>query len=282
LQIGVGLPATIPHTPGQLVTEWARCADDSPFSSLAAFDRILYDNYECLTTLAAAAAVTRRIMLAASVVIGPLRSAALLAKQAATVNALSGGRLVLGLGLGARRDDYDVTGSDYRSRGRFLTDQLARMREWWEGDEIGPHPPGRSAPKILVGGLGGVAMSRMARHADGYIHNGGPPRAFARLAAEARAAWEDAGRPGRPELWGMAYYALGDDTREAGAAYLKDYYAFTGAFAERIAAGLLTTADEICEFLEGYEEAGCDELILFPTVPSIDELHRLGGVVARV
>lgn len=282
MQIGIGLPATIPGAPAQLIPEWARRADEGPFSSLGVFDRILYDNYECLTTLAAAAAVTKRIRLAASVVIAPLRSAALLAKQAASVNALSNGRLVLGMGLGARRDDYEVTGTDYRTRGRALTDQLVRMRDWWEGDEIGPHALGTIAPKVLLGGGGGRALSRMARYADGYIHAGGPPRAFARSAAEARAAWEDMGRPGRPELWGMGYFALGDNAEALGAAYLKDYYAFTGAFVERIAAGLLKTPDEIVEFIQGYEVAGCDELILFPTIADRDQLERLARVLGNV
>jgi alkanesulfonate monooxygenase SsuD/methylene tetrahydromethanopterin reductase-like flavin-dependent oxidoreductase (luciferase family) len=118
----------------------------------------------------------------------------------------------------------------------------------------------------------------MARFADGYVHGGGPPRAFARAASEARAAWNDAGRPGQPELWGQAYFAL-DGTEEAGAAYLKDYYAFTGPFAEKIAAGLLTTPEGIAELLRGYEEAGCDELILFPTVAQMAQIESLAEIL---
>lgn len=278
VQVGVGLPATVPGTPGSVVLEWARRADALPFSSLGVLDRVLYDNYESMTALAAAAAVTVRIGLASTIVIAPLRSPALLAKQAASVHALSGGRLTLGVGLGARQDDYEITGSDYHRRGSRLTSTLAEMRQWWERDGFGPALPG-GRPQLLVGGAGGLAMTRMARYADGYVHNGGPPRAFARLAAEARAAWSDAGRPGNPPLWSMAYFDLGSDAR-AGASYLREYYAFTGPFAEKIAAGLLTTADMIRDFLRAYEDEGCDEIVLFPAVADLENLDRLADVVS--
>lgn len=278
IHVGIGLPATIPAAPGKLILDWARRADEAPFSTLAMLDRVLYDSFESLTVLAAAAAITSRIRLAATIVIAPLRSTALLAKQAASIDALSGGRLTLGVGLGARSDDYEATGTDYGSRGRTLTERLAGMRDWWEDEDVGPRPLQAGGPKLLVGGAGGLAMGRMARFADGYIFNGGPPRAFARLAAEARAAWEDAGRPGRPAIWAMDYFALGNASE--GTEYLKDYYAFTGAFADRIAAGLLTSPEEIVEFAHAHQEAGCDELILFPAVAEIGQLDRLADVLA--
>jgi alkanesulfonate monooxygenase SsuD/methylene tetrahydromethanopterin reductase-like flavin-dependent oxidoreductase (luciferase family) len=118
----------------------------------------------------------------------------------------------------------------------------------------------------------------MARFADGYVHNGGPPRAFARVAEQARAAWSEAGRPGTPALWGQSYFALGDEER--GAAYLRDYYAFTGPFAEKIAATNLTTPQAVIDQIRGYEEAGCDELVLLPTVPDVAQLERLADVLA--
>jgi alkanesulfonate monooxygenase SsuD/methylene tetrahydromethanopterin reductase-like flavin-dependent oxidoreductase (luciferase family) len=256
---------------------WAREADQGPFAALGVLDRVVYDNYEPMTALAAAAAVTERVLLASSIVIAPIRSPVLLAKQAASVQALSGGRLILGTGLGAREDDYVAAGSRYSTRGRRLTDMLVEMREVWEQDKVGPHV---ERPVLLAGGAGGLAASRMARYADGYVHSGGPPRAFARAAAEALAAWEDFGRPGRPELWGMSYFQLGDDV-EIGRAYLRDYYAFTGPFADRIAAGLLTSKPALDEHLCGYAEAGCDCLILYPTVAEIGQLHALADILAN-
>jgi len=298
MRVGVGLPTTLPGVDGSLIIEWARVADEGPFSSLGVLDRLVYDSYDPFTSLAAAAAVTRRVLLATTIVIGPLHSSAILAKAAASLDALSGGRFVLGLAVGARKEDYDAAGVDYHSRGRLLEEQLAEMRDLWEtggqkaedsgqkaGDggqpSIAPHAMRAGGPPILVGGLSDVGFARMARYADGYVHGGGPPRAFARAADKARAAWLDAGRPGKPQLWAQGYFALGgEDAAEAGMSYLRDYYAFTGPFAERIAAGILTTPQAIAGFIRGYREAGCDELVLFPTLPDLAQLEQLAQIIS--
>jgi alkanesulfonate monooxygenase SsuD/methylene tetrahydromethanopterin reductase-like flavin-dependent oxidoreductase (luciferase family) len=276
MNVGVGLPSTTPETDGAQVLEWARRADALPFSSVAVLDRVAYSSLEPFATLAAAAAATARVRLATMIAIAPLRATALLAKQAASVNALSGGRLTLGLAIGARVEDYEVAGVDPRGRGQTFSEQLAYLRGGIDEDRVGPS---RDGIELLVGGGSGPAFARMARYADGYAHGGGPPRAFASAAARARAAWTDLGRPGRPRLWGQGYFALGDVER--GNAYLRDYYAFTGPFAERIVAANLTSARAVKDFVRGYEEAGCDELVLFPTVGDVDELERLAEAVSR-
>jgi alkanesulfonate monooxygenase SsuD/methylene tetrahydromethanopterin reductase-like flavin-dependent oxidoreductase (luciferase family) len=278
MNVGVGLPNTTPGASGELLLEWARRADEGPFSSLAVLDRIVYDSFEPMAALAAAAAVTRRVRLATMIVIAPLRSTALLAKQAASIDAVAGGgRLTLGLAVGARDDDYEAAGVDTKGRGRRFSRQLEELRGHWEDERLGPRTTGEG-PEILVGGGSGPAFGRVARYADGYAHGGGPPRAFARAAAAANAAWSDLGRPGRPKLWGQAYFALGDEA--AGCDYLRDYYAFTGPFAERIAAGNLTSPRAIRDLVRGYRDEGCDELVLLPTVPDCEQLDRLAEVLA--
>jgi alkanesulfonate monooxygenase SsuD/methylene tetrahydromethanopterin reductase-like flavin-dependent oxidoreductase (luciferase family) len=209
------------------------------------------------------------------IAIGPLRPTGLLAKQAASVHALSGGRLTLGLAVGARTEDYEAAGAESRGRGRKLAEQLAYIRAGVDGDLVGPD---RTGIELLVGGLSGQAFSRMARYGDGYAHGGGPPRAFASAVSRAEAAWSDLGRPGRPRLWGQGYFSLGD--AERGNAYLRDYYAFTGPFVERIVAENLTSARALKDFVRGYEEAGCDELVLFPAVADREELDRLTEALA--
>jgi alkanesulfonate monooxygenase SsuD/methylene tetrahydromethanopterin reductase-like flavin-dependent oxidoreductase (luciferase family) len=275
VNIGIGLPTTTPGATGELLLEWARRADAGPFTSLGVLDRVVYDSYEPFAALAAAAAATERIRLATMIAIGPLRATALLAKQAASINGLSGGRLTLGLALGARADDYEAAGVEVRGRGRKLVEQLAYIRGGVDENRVGP---ARDGIELLVGGGSGQAFARMARYADGYAHGGGPPRAFAGAATRAAAAWNDLGRPGRPRLWGQGYFAFGDVER--GNDYLRDYYAFTGPFAEQIVAGNLTSARAVKDFVRGYEEAGCDELVLFPTVADVDELERLQEALA--
>jgi alkanesulfonate monooxygenase SsuD/methylene tetrahydromethanopterin reductase-like flavin-dependent oxidoreductase (luciferase family) len=278
MRVGIGLPNTSPGLEGRLIVDWARKAEAGPFTSLGVLDRIAYDSIDPFAALAAAAAATSTIGLVTMVVIGPLRSAALLAKQAASIDALSRGRLVLGLSIGARHEDYETLGIDHRTRGNILTEQLVALRDYWEDGRLGPGPG--QGPTVLVGGASGESFARMARYGDGYVHGGGPPRAFAAAASRARAAWVDLGRPGQPKLWGQGYFALGEVTMEPGAAYLRDYYAFTGPFAEKIAAANLTSPQAVVDFVRGYEEAGCDELVLFPTVPELGQLDLLAEVLA--
>lgn len=279
MKLGIGLPNTVSGASGSDVLDWARMADVGPFASVGVFDRLVYDSLDPMMTLAAVAGTTQRVRLVTSVVIGPLRNPVVLAKEAATLDVLSGGRLTLGLALGARRDDYEAAGIDYADRGKKLDEQLRVLRDTWEDGRIGPAPVQPGGPELIVGGLDDAAFARASRYADGFIHNGGPPRIFARSVDKARAAWLDAGRPGQPQIWGMAYFALGEDEAKAGREYLLDYYAFTGPFAERIADGLLTTPQGIIQFIRGYAEAGCDHLILFPTNADLTQLERLSEVV---
>jgi alkanesulfonate monooxygenase SsuD/methylene tetrahydromethanopterin reductase-like flavin-dependent oxidoreductase (luciferase family) len=282
MRIGVGLPTTIPGVPASLTLDWARRADAGPFATLATLDRLVYDSLDSLIALAAVAAVTTRIRIATNILVSPLYTPAALAKAAASLDTLSGGRFTLGIAVGARKEDYDAAGVSYSTRGRRLVEQLDSLHDLWEEAQQGPHTERPVGPALLLGGTSDQVFARVARYADGYAHGGGPPRAFARAAARACAAWEDLGRVGAPLLWGQAYFALGEERAEAGRAYLREYYAFTGPYAERIAVGLLTTPQAIVQLVRGYEDAGCDELILYPAVADLAQLDRLAEVIARL
>ena len=280
MKIGIGLPTTIPGRRGDDVVEWAARAEAAGFSSLGVVDRVAYDAWEPLAALAAAAAVTRNVRLVSMVLIGPIHNTALLARQAATVDGISQGRLTLGLGVGARREDYLASGVDHAKRGDLLTEMLARLRDHWEDTTVGPVPVQPGGPDLLVGGAGGRALLRLARLADGYVHGGGPARSFAAAALRVRAAWEDVARPGSPQLWAQAYFGLGNP--ELGDSYLRDYYAFTGVFAEKVVAANLRTPLDVRDYVRSYEEAGCENLVLLPTVAALDEVDRLAEVVSQV
>jgi alkanesulfonate monooxygenase SsuD/methylene tetrahydromethanopterin reductase-like flavin-dependent oxidoreductase (luciferase family) len=204
------------------------------------------------------------------VAVGPLYETDRLAAEARQIHERSGGRLTLGLAVGARLEDFEAAGVDPAHRGRRFDEQLDELRDRWS-----------DGPAVVVGGASDAAFARVARYADGYVHGGGPPRAFERAADRARTAWEDADRPGDPLLWGQSYFALGDEAIERGRAYMLDYYAFAGPFAGRIAEGLLTTPQQIAAQLRGYAEAGCDELVLLPAVADPEQVARLAEAVAR-
>ena len=133
MDIGIGLPITLPDVQGSLLLEWARRADAGPFSSLGVLDRLVYHNYDALISLAAAAAVTQRVRLMTTILIAPLHNAGILAKQVASLDALSGGRLSLGLAVGAREDDYRAAPTPFNRRGKVFDEQLALMKRVWAG-----------------------------------------------------------------------------------------------------------------------------------------------------
>jgi alkanesulfonate monooxygenase SsuD/methylene tetrahydromethanopterin reductase-like flavin-dependent oxidoreductase (luciferase family) len=162
MDVAIGLPNAVPGTTGEQLTEWARRAEARGFSSLGTIDRIAYPNLEPLVALAAAAAVTERIGLATTVLLGPLRrNPVALAKQVASLHSLSGHRMTLGIGLGGRDDDYEIAEVDTSTRGRDLDAMLERIWEVWKGDEMGPDTA--SHPRVLVGGSVEASFKRAAR-----------------------------------------------------------------------------------------------------------------------
>jgi alkanesulfonate monooxygenase SsuD/methylene tetrahydromethanopterin reductase-like flavin-dependent oxidoreductase (luciferase family) len=275
VDIAIGLPNAVPGTTGAQLVEWARRAEARGFSSLGTIDRIAYENYEPLTALAAAAAVTERIELCTSVLLGPLRANPTeLAKQALSVHALSAGRFTLGIGLGGRDDDYEISGIETRGRGRRLDAMLERIEEVWSDGEVGPSIEG--APGLVVGGHADVSFARAARFGDGWIAAGTGPEQFADGAAKTRTAWSDAGREGEPRTMALAYFSLGERAEEDARAYLTDYYAWLGEeVANFIVAGAAKDTEAVRQQVAAYEGAGCDELILFPSSADAAQVNLL-------
>ena len=275
MDVSIGLPNAVPNTSGTQLTEWARRAETRGFSSLGTIDRLAYPNYEPLVALAAAAAVTERIGLYTSVLLGPLRAnAAALAKQALSVHALSGGRLTLGIGLGGRDDDYELAGIEIGQRGDELDAMLTRLKEVWASDEMGPSTG--APPTLMIGGGVDASFARAARFGDGWIAAGSPPDQFAEMAQKVKAAWSEAGREGEPPKAALAYFSLGEDAEQNAQAYLTDYYAWLGEeVAGYIAGSAAKDAETVQQYLAAFEDAGCDELILFPSSSDPDQVDLL-------
>jgi alkanesulfonate monooxygenase SsuD/methylene tetrahydromethanopterin reductase-like flavin-dependent oxidoreductase (luciferase family) len=287
VEIGIGLPNTVPDTEGQTLIGWAREAEAAGFSTLGTIGRLVYPNYEELVALSAAAAVTSRIRLTTGVLLAPLyTNHELFAKQAASLDRLSGGRLVLGLGLGGRDDDFTASGLSTHGRGPVLEEQLAVMRRVWSGEDfgtaggIGPEPVRPGGPEIILGGSTEASFARAARLADGWIMGGGTPDMFAAGSAAVDKAWDDAGRAGRPRKLTLAYFALGPDARAQADGYLHHYYAWLGEWAGQIAAGAAVNAEMVSAYAAAFEAAGCDEIIFVPTASSLDQVTLLAEAVA--
>jgi alkanesulfonate monooxygenase SsuD/methylene tetrahydromethanopterin reductase-like flavin-dependent oxidoreductase (luciferase family) len=276
MEIGIGLPATIEGVEREQLLEWARRADARGFSSLGTIDRIVYGNHEPLMALAAAAAVTERIRLATTIMIAPYRAnGALVAKQAATLDRFSGGRLVLGAAVGGREDDYEVSGVDFHERGRLFDAMLEQWQRIWRGETgIGPQPV-NGGPTLMIGGTADAAYERAARYGAGWIMGGGAPDQLAAGAATAKAAWKAAGRDGEPRIMSLAYFALGDRARQAADEYLHHYYGWLGEIADMIASSAATDADTVRGYARAFSEAGCDELVFMPCDPDPDQVDLL-------
>lgn len=281
MDIGIGLPALRPD-PDLSIVAWARRAEERGFATLGTIDRVVYDNYESLTALGLAAGATSRIRLATAILLAPLRSNhALFAKSAATLDRLSGGRLVLGLAPGFREDDYSASGVDYQHRGRLFDAQLERMTRQWQDPscDIGPRPATAGGPPLLFGGFTKPALRRMTAHGVGWIGGAQGEATFRALLPQVRQAWHDAGRTGEPRLMGTANFALGPDGEQRLRTRLLDYYASAGAYAEQSVEAGLTTPEHVVREIAAYAEAGCDELILFPNGGGLEQVDLLADAV---
>jgi alkanesulfonate monooxygenase SsuD/methylene tetrahydromethanopterin reductase-like flavin-dependent oxidoreductase (luciferase family) len=285
VKIGIGLPTTIPGVTGEQVIEWARRADAAGFSSLGTIDRIVYPNYEPLVSLGAAAAVTERIGLVTSILIAPSRaSAAVVAKEAATVHALSGGRLVLGMAPGGREDDFTAAGVSFEDRGRRFDEMLDEMKRLWAGEErgyaggVGPDISD-NPPPIVIGGNVDAAFRRAARYGDGYILGTAPPEYFPPAIEKLEAAWAAEGREGEPRKMSLSYFSLDDDPDAEVRRSIGAYYAFIPDYAEMLMAGAAKGEDAVKERVRAFEEAGCDELIMCPASSDPAQVDRLAAAV---
>jgi alkanesulfonate monooxygenase SsuD/methylene tetrahydromethanopterin reductase-like flavin-dependent oxidoreductase (luciferase family) len=286
MKIGVGLPNPVPGTPGTRLVQWARRAEEAGFSGLVTIDRIAYPSFDSLATLAAAAGATSRIGLMTNVLLAPVYPPVLLAKTSASIDQLSAGRLTLGLAVGGRPDDFQLTGRDFHTRGRDFDTTLELLHAAWRGENvagsdrpIGPTPVNDRAVPVLIGGTNDKAIARTARWGAGWTMGGGGPDVAGPLITKVHDAWRDAGRAGEPRISALVYYSLGDDAEADSRAYLRDYYGFLGAYVDQIAEGALRTQDAVRGAVRAFSDAGVTELYFDPTTASLDQLDRLADLV---
>jgi len=274
MKISIGLPTALPGTPASVFVPWAQRAEAAGFASLGTIGRTVYDSYDELIVLAACAAVTSRIRLATTVLISPPRETVILAKQTASLQALSGGRLTLGLGVGWREDDFTVVGAEWARRGDTLEKQVLRLHKIWQDREIGPTV---SPPELMLGGAAPAALERAGRLADAYM--AGPfdtPEVIAyrdQVAEFARKAQRAV-----PRFVTSRYFGLGD--KAVVDRNIQRYFQVGGS--EAIASArrnVLESADDIRRIVDEHRTAGSDELCLWVQIANLDQIDRLAEIV---
>lgn len=179
-----------------------------------------------LVTLSHIAAVTTKLALGTGINIVPQTNPLLLAKQVATLDWLSSGRFLFGVGVGWLREEFEAMGVPFERRGARFDDALVAMKKIWTGEEVTheseflslrgfkshPTPARRPHPPILVGGTTDAALRRVARHGDGYIAPNNGVEALRGLLERLRRFAEEEGRdPASLEITGMWTYVKEPD-----------------------------------------------------------------------
>jgi alkanesulfonate monooxygenase SsuD/methylene tetrahydromethanopterin reductase-like flavin-dependent oxidoreductase (luciferase family) len=247
---------------------------------------VVYSNFEPLVTLAAAAALTTRVRLMTEVLISLVRNTTILAKESATLDLLSRGRLTLGLGLGGREDDYLATGVPYEHRGKRLEEQLEQMKRIWAGQTacanvgpIGPRPAQTHGPQLLLGGYTAGTIQRVTRYADGIIAGTNEIKQIDQTFRAVEQGWQEAGRAGRPHLVAQIDIALEMRDGEQGRKNVLDYYATLPTFAASKAATLLTTSQQLLDTMHTLEQIGTDEIVFFTWNTEIEQIGRIADLL---
>jgi alkanesulfonate monooxygenase SsuD/methylene tetrahydromethanopterin reductase-like flavin-dependent oxidoreductase (luciferase family) len=284
MKIGISIPESL-HSPNQLF-EWVRRVDQGPFSTLSILDRVVYSNYEPLMTLATAAALSTRVRLMTEVLLCPLRNTTLLAKETATLDVLSKGRLTLGLGVGVREDDFIATGAAYQGRGKHIEEQISQMRHIWSGQAwndtvgpIGPAPVQTNGPEIILGGFVPRALQRAARYADGFITALNNHEQIGNTFRSVEQSWKEANRSGKPRLIAQIDIALETHHAGQGRKNVTDYYKTLPPYDTDKAATLLTTEQQLRETIRVVEQLGADEVIFFTWSSEIEQIDRIAGLI---
>jgi alkanesulfonate monooxygenase SsuD/methylene tetrahydromethanopterin reductase-like flavin-dependent oxidoreductase (luciferase family) len=214
-----------------------------------------------------------------TVLVGPPRQPVLLAKQAATLSAVSGGRFRLGIGLGPRPDDWAALDTPLDHQAGRIEDLVELCRAVWSGDapkgaerSVGPEPI--DLP-IVLGGFSEPAFRRAGRLADGYIAGPMPPDLVAAAYETVRRAAADAGRP-TPKLYAARYVALGDDAQAEADRNAQSYYEFGGPdLVAGVKAAMLRTPADVREALTALRDAGADEVVLWPEAAGFEQVDRI-------
>lgn len=244
-----------------------------------------FPTFDALTTLAGAAALTSRIQLGTAVLLLPLRPAALAAKEITSVDVMSDGRLILGIGVGGEfPKEFGAVGVPVNERGARTDESIEVLRKLWTEDNVTfdgrftkldgvtllPKPPRAGGPPLWIAGRSKAAIRRTGRLGDGYLPYLFSPERYAQSLREVRRIAEEAGRdPAAIEPGIYQFICLADsydDAKRVAAADLSMRY--NQPF-ERIVDRyvVMGTAEDCARRLADFAEAGARHFLLVPILP---------------
>ncbi len=293
MNIGICLPYMKAGLSRADYMAWFRRVDEGPFHSISCGERIHGPTFDMRIILAAAAAVTTRVEITPTLYVLPMHNATRVAKEIASLDILSGGRVnKVAVGYGGRDKDYTAVGASFKGRYGRMDTQIEQMRRIWAGEEIvagggsiGPTPIKPLGPKILAGAMGPKSMARCAKWADGlYAWSGnGEQSELANTFAMADAAWERAERAEKPYRMGGFWYTLARDGQQKLYDYVYEYLAIAGPEIATMMAESVhrSSADAVAQALDNAEAAGCEEVFMVPATAELDEIDKLCEILAK-
>jgi len=292
MKIGLCFPYTQENLTRDLILEWFRRVDEGPFSTLSCGERVVGSSIDMMAILPAAAAATRRVRVAPTLYVLPMHPAVHVAKHAATLDLISGGRTTITVGIGGRVHDYRCMEREPLRRYAKLDEQVRVLRRIWAGEPpfegtepVGPRPVQPGGPPILAGVTGPKGIARAAHWADGiYSWSGNGVGAEIRRQFElVDAGWDAARRSSAPERVAGFWYSLAPDADARLKGYVYKYIKIIGEEPARAMAAMVdrSSPDAVRESLDAYEALGVEECWLNSATADLAEIDGLLELLAR-
>jgi probable F420-dependent oxidoreductase len=280
----------------------ARRVEELGYESVWVGDHVSFHNpiYESLTLLSTYASITTRVRLGTAVYLLALRPAAIAAKITATLDVLSGGRLIFGVGVGGENPkEFEVCGVPHAERGARVSEGIDAVRTLWrdtpatfkgrftrfEGVSIDPKPLQTPGPPIWIGGRSDAALARAGRQGDGWVSYVVQPERYAQSLEKIRRAAEQAGRKlDHFAAAHLAFITVDRDYETAKAAWVnvlsKRYAQDFEPLAKKY--GIIGTPEQCAEQLEKFRAAGCNYVIVNAIGEPAREREQLERVAADI
>jgi len=290
MKFGMCLPYMERDFTRERILNWCQMLDSGPFHSISCGERITGYAHEMRVLLAAAAAITNQVRIVPSLYVLPMHSAVWAAKEIATLDALSGGRVTVTVGVGSRPNDYLAVGANFDGRHQRLAEQVSEMRRIWRGeppfegaDEVGPRPVQADGPPLLIGAMGPKNIERASHWAHGIyaFSMGGKSDEIKRLFSLTDEAWERAGRKEAPYKMAGFWFSLAPDAQAKLEEYVFGYLRYFGDTPARAVAKTMRCSNEdtIRQAIDDIEKLGCDELMLVPATSEECEIERITRLI---